>query len=563
MEHVKTRRPNPSQVNKDQIAEVRKTGACGECRSKHRKCDHFLGDRNQTQVEAEREKEITEAAQLLDEYTSISDTTHVQVLPQNSKVKCLHCNKHPEGFRGEHELRRHMERDHTAKRKVWICFDATSDGNFLAGCQACQRRKTYNAYYNAAAHLRRVHFNSSRKRRASETSTRGDTRDDHVRGEYPSMEVLKKFMVEDEVNTMDYNTSDAAEGDTDDDAAALQWAAGMQMLSDQQAGINIQGQDCGKALEAASSAGHCQVVQILLNQNSNTELHSYYGSLQAASASGHVEVVQMLLNYGADIDAQDEAYGNALGAASENGHSAVVKMLLDQKKNIAPDFCSIALELASKNDHAEVAQKLLDHEADFDAQDKLRRNALQTASQYGYAKMVQLLLGREADVDAQEELHSDALRTASEYGHINVVQMLLRQTFDNNWHFASRALNSASKNGHANVVRMLLDHEDSFSATFYCFALKSASANGHANVAQLLLKHEIDINPNAYSEPLELASQNGHANVVQLLLDHEADIDPHSLRYSLELASENGYADVVQKLLDHETDIDPRYADAA
>jgi ankyrin repeat protein len=43
---------------------------------------------------------------------------------------------------------------------------------------------------------------------------------------------------------------------------------------------------------------------------------------------GHEKVVQMLLAAGAEVNAQEEDYGNALQAASSEGHEKVVQMLL-------------------------------------------------------------------------------------------------------------------------------------------------------------------------------------------------------------------------------------------
>jgi hypothetical protein len=75
-----------------------------------------------------------------------------QKRPTAPKLVCPTCSDHPEGFRGQHELERHMSRAHAKLRKVWICVESPEgDGKFLANCKACRTKKRYGAYYNAAA----------------------------------------------------------------------------------------------------------------------------------------------------------------------------------------------------------------------------------------------------------------------------------------------------------------------------------------------------------------------------------------------------------------------------
>ncbi|KAH7369085.1 zinc finger protein [Plectosphaerella cucumerina] len=121
------------------------------------------------------------------------------------RVYCLRCNECPEGFRGEHELRRHTDARHAALQKKWLCSEPINYSAAmpqpavpLSKCKACLQQKLYGAYYNAAAHLRRAHFNPNRGGKAS--------------GDWPEMSVLKQWMKEVR------HAADATAGAADDDS---------------------------------------------------------------------------------------------------------------------------------------------------------------------------------------------------------------------------------------------------------------------------------------------------------------------------------------------------------
>ncbi|KAK5635903.1 hypothetical protein RRF57_011615 [Xylaria bambusicola] len=137
---------------------------------------------------------------------AITKTKYVR--PKQPKVFCDLCDEHREGFRGEHELRRHKDAKHQMLVKKFICVDPQELGlpvnvqvvNPLSKCKACKAQKKYGAYYNAAAHLRRTHFKEkpSRCKNKSAGLNGGDEdkRGGKGGGDWPSMHELKNWMQE-------------------------------------------------------------------------------------------------------------------------------------------------------------------------------------------------------------------------------------------------------------------------------------------------------------------------------------------------------------------------------
>lgn len=123
--------------------------------------------------------------------------------PKHPKVFCTQCDEHPEGFRGEHELRRHINAKHEGTVKKFVCRDPATVGmksnvqaiNPLTKCKACVSGKQYGAYYNAAAHLRRTHF-KPKTPRGKNKGNADEKRGGKGGGDWPPMADLKLWFEE-------------------------------------------------------------------------------------------------------------------------------------------------------------------------------------------------------------------------------------------------------------------------------------------------------------------------------------------------------------------------------
>lgn len=126
-----------------------------------------------------------------------AEITRAPQKPQQRKTThCTFCNEQPSGFHGDHELRRHIERHHSTIRKVWVCQNTPDQPGWLEStCKACRNGKTYGANYNAAAHLRRAHFNPCKNKRGGRNK-KSEGRGGMGGGNEPPMDVLKHYMYE-------------------------------------------------------------------------------------------------------------------------------------------------------------------------------------------------------------------------------------------------------------------------------------------------------------------------------------------------------------------------------
>ena len=220
------------------------------------------------------------------------------------KLKCKRCNKNPDGYRGSHELHRHMALDHNSSRTAWVCVDISTNG-FLSGCAACESKKAYGQDYNAAAHLRRFHFHPKSEVRRTNVDPE-HRRGGKGGGKDPPMTECRRWMEKIEVpgkdfaelaesivddaseDEEDYNEEQGEQNMVDDEMLQTHDATVEQQISassvDNSSSLNLAvTSDADFALEAGRGTSHRSGLQPAFATPYGTFFDSSAGDFTAAS----------------------------------------------------------------------------------------------------------------------------------------------------------------------------------------------------------------------------------------------------------------------------------------
>ncbi|KAI9815413.1 MAG: hypothetical protein M1832_005483 [Thelocarpon impressellum] len=133
--------------------------------------------------------------------------------PEQQRVYCTKCTVQPLGFRGTNELKRHFDSNHGPTKTMWVCVDAPRLS--ATECKVCASGKKYNKDYNAAAHLRRTHFNKTKKGGRPKNEKAGGSSG----GKEPPMEELRVYLKE--VTVPRVEVDGGAVDDEDDEDAIM------------------------------------------------------------------------------------------------------------------------------------------------------------------------------------------------------------------------------------------------------------------------------------------------------------------------------------------------------
>lgn len=290
------------------------------------------------------------------------------------------------------------------------------------------------------------------------------------------------------------------------------------------------------ALIPAASAGHLDVVKVLLDAGADVNLGDKDGitPLMEASIMGHLNVVSILIEAGAEIDAKASSSVTALWLATGEGRADIVKLLLDKDAdpNNARTDGITAIMTASANGHENVISILLQNGADATAVDQDGLTPLMNAAESGNVKVLTALVESVDDakkkeyVDALSDTGFTALIVAAAHGHNDAIKYLLTgadATVDFMHETGVTALMYAAAGGHAEATKILLEHGADVNILHSNggSALLEASTAGAKEALKVLMDAgaQIDIVDKDGVTPVMSAASQGHLECVEMLLD--------------------------------------------
>ncbi|KAJ5150759.1 uncharacterized protein N7500_010948 [Penicillium coprophilum] len=371
-----------------------------------------------------------------------------------------------------------------------------------------------------------------------------------------------------------------------------------QRLLDLGAAVDAPGSQHGTALQAASFAGHGEIVKILLERGasfspagtSQAEKVEYSSPLQAALANGHDGVAQfcslwgksrqarrLIQEYGnGRINEENGYFGNALAAAIASRKVGLVQLVIDAGANIdARGRFGSPLRAAVISGHLEIARYLLKKKANPNTEDKKLGDPLQAAASLGNVDMMLMLLDHGARADGFGGHFGNTLQAASFNGHEQCVRLLIERgaalDFKHNYMPVRYrdALQAAVYAGHENIVNVLFAagaklnrerHEYNPFCSLSCRSKRIALPGLRTGTGRLDIP--------AWLGPLEVAARKGNVILVRMLLAKGARIDAMDASSedneyhwgcaytALQIAAFWGHLPVVELLLDHGADLD-------
>jgi hypothetical protein len=159
--------------------------------------------------------------------------------------------------------------------------------------------------------------------------------------------------------------------------------------------VNARGVRGMTPIHVAASAGHSDILSLLIEHGADVNGRDKYGNtpLYQATRNARLEAGQLLLTRGADIDARNDFNAPALVYVAIQGHVEFARMLLERGAVIdARDHDdSTPLHFAVAQGRTQVAQLLLEHGTDVNARNKLGYTPSQLGSRGRHQEIVEVL----------------------------------------------------------------------------------------------------------------------------------------------------------------------------
>lgn len=183
--------------------------------------------------------------------------------------------------------------------------------------------------------------------------------------------------------------------------------------------INVQESEGFTPLHLASSKGHIEIVEFLLNHGADTELEIFNGDTPLLVAAryaryGQYETLKTLLEHGAKVNHKDETGRTALHDAAMYSGKEVINLLISYGADVNAgdeDHCT-PLHQAAMLNNIEAAKALVEHGADIFAK-----------NYYDYSKPVHKKIWLTTS-SREEQLNKTAKEIALKAGHIELAQYL-------------------------------------------------------------------------------------------------------------------------------------------
>ena len=328
-----------------------------------------------------------------------------------------------------------------------------------------------------------------------------------------------------------------------------------------------------RALTAAATAGHLEVVKMLCTHGADLEArHPLDGTtpLWKAAYHGRQVVVKFLASQGASVTSESNMGESVLYGACMNGQQTVVQYLVEERR-LSPGgglakTQNTPVMAAAHAGHWALVQYLCDHGGSVNARNSLGWSALFMASQMGHTPVVKHLVTHGAEVDCVNLQGTSPLGIASLNGFVDTIDFLLDSKADVNrgnvlgttaLHMAAREgqgpatdllvargadvnardaqgltpLMGAAQCGHLPVLRALIGAGAAVTEQTRdgVTAFHMACVQGMSGAAELLLRHGARHNwhapPPSSAPPLGMAAWTGQVRLVRVLLRAGADVN--------------------------------------